>query len=327
MMRHDYLRELHGRYGGNGGSGDGRPLVDPLESLLKKYRGFRSSATIDGAVAAAALSVDQLKAGHIDPLAEKAIHATNPDFNPWAWHSDAEWRAIVSSAKGKYFEYWVADQLNHGYAVGDVVLPSGYKAVVADSMNQPGWDLKILDDHGHVNEYLQLKATTSVGYIHEALTRYPDIKILATSDVAEHVGDHHMVLDAHMTEDSLRHVIDSSLGHDPSLLGNFWDHFHPILPLLAIAGMQTHAVLIGKQTVAEAMEVANARVQRSLFMSIVGAIAKIGGLGWFSIPAVFLAGYWFTGKQRIDDLARFFRQRNQWLQLQADSYRLKYRPT
>src|SRR5689334_5414251 len=135
-MRHDYLRELHRRY-----AGGLPPSVDPLESLLVKYREFRSTTTIDGATAAAALSVEQLKAGNIDPLAEKAIHATNPNFNPWVPHSDAEWQAIVSAAKGKYFEYWVADRLNEGHAVGDVVLPFGYKAVVANSMNQPGWDL------------------------------------------------------------------------------------------------------------------------------------------------------------------------------------------
>lgn len=321
-MQHDYLRELHKRYA------DGvPPRLDPLESLLAKYREFRSTTTIDGAAAAAALSIDQLKAGHIDPLAEKAIHATNPNFNPWEWHSDAEWQAIVSSAKGKYFEYWVAERLNDGHAVGDVVLPSGYKAEVADSMNQPGWDLKILDDHGHVSDYLQLKATTSTAYIHEALTRYPDIKILATSDVAGHLGDHHMVLDAGMTEDSLRDVVDAGLDHNDSLVGAFWDHFHPIIPLMVIAGMHGYKVAMGTQTIADAMEVASARAQRALVTTSVGAIAKVVGLGWFSIPAALLAGYWVTSQQDIDELTRFFRERSSRLRLQADSYRLKCLPT
>lgn len=95
-MRSDFLRQLRDRYPGSTSA-----QIDPLQDLLAKYREFRSSAVMDGAVAAAALSVDLLKSGAIDPLAEKAIHATNPNFNPWALHSDAEWQAIVNSAKGK----------------------------------------------------------------------------------------------------------------------------------------------------------------------------------------------------------------------------------
>lgn len=325
-MRNDFLRGLQARYGSKGGGHHSVP-IDPLESLLAKYREFRSTTTIDGAAAAAALSIDQFKEGHVDPLAEKAIHATNPDFNPWEWHSDAEWQATISSAKGKYFEYWVADQLNHGHSVGDVALPSGYKAVVAESMNQPGWDLRILDDQGHVSDYLQLKATTSTAYIHDALTRYPDIKILATSDVAGHLGDHHMVLDAALTEDSLRDVVNVTLDHSDSLLGHFWDHFHPAIPLMVVGGMHGYKVAMGTQTIADAMELAGARAQRALVATSVGAIAKVVGLGWFSIPAALLAGYWVTSQQSIDELVSFFRERNTRLRLQADSYRLRYHPT
>lgn len=320
-MDNDFLRRLRERYGNDSG-GRAETPADPLESLLAKYRQFRTTSVIDGAAAATALSIDQLKAGLIDPLAEKAIHATNPNFNPWAWHSDAEWQAIVNSAKGKYFEYWVADQLNHGHAVGDLVLPSGYKAVVADSMNQPGWDLRIVDDHGHVQDYLQLKVTNSASYIHEALTRYPDIKILATSDVADHLDNNHMVIDAGMSEDHLRSVIDAGLDHHDSLLAGFWDHFHPVLPLVVIAGMQLHSVAVGKQSVRDAIEVANARGQRALLTTSVGALAKLLGLGWFSIPAALLAGYWFTGLQTIDQLVGQMKQRNRWLQLQGKWYRL-----
>lgn len=317
-MRSDFLRRLRDRYPGNTAA-----QIDPLQDLLVKYREFRSSAVIDGAVTAAALSVDQLKSGAIDPLAEKAVHATNPNFNPWALHSDAEWQAIVNSAKGKYFEYWVENQLNNGHAVGDVVLPSGYRAVVADSMNQPGWDLKILGGNGYVHEYLQLKVTDSTSYIHEALTKHPDIKILATSDVAERLGGNHMVLDAGMSEDHLRHVVDVGLGHSESLLGDFWDHFHPVIPLLIIAGMHGYKVAVGRQAVAHAVEVASARAQRALVTTSVGALAKVVGLGWFSIPAALLAGYWVTELQSIDDLVRHMQEKNRKLRLQARTYELQ----
>lgn len=190
-------------------------------------------------------------------------------------------------------------------------------------MNQPGWDLKILDGNGHEQEYLQLKATDSTSYIHEALTKYPDIKILATSDVAEHLGGNHMVLDAGMSEDHLRHVVDAELGHSESLLGDFWGHFHPVIPLLVIAGMHGYKVAVARQTVADAMEVASARAQRALVTTSVGALAEVVGLGWLSIPAALLAGYWVTELQSIDDLVRHMQEKNRKLQLQARTYQLQ----
>ena len=144
---------------------------------------------------------------------------------------------------------------------------------------------------------------------------------------AGHLGDHHMVLDAGMTEDSLRHVVDTGLGHGESLLGGFWDHFHPVIPLVVIAGMHGYKVAVGTQTIADAMEVAGARAQRALVTTSAGTIAKVIGLGWFSIPAALLAGYWVTNQQNIDELADFYRERNRRLRLQANSYPMQHLPT
>lgn len=316
-MLSDYLHELSRRY----------PLppdapVDPLQPLLVKYREFRATSLLDGATAAAGLTVDELRAGHIDPLVAKAIHSTNPTFDASGWHSDAEWQGIINAAKGKYFEYWVEDQLNHGHAVGDVLLPDGYYAKVAEALNQPGWDLQIRDAAGVVQDYLQLKVTDNTAYIHEALTRYPEIKILATSEAASHLGSNDMVLDAAMTEDQLRQSVEVALDDHGSILGEFWSYFHPVLPLLVIASMHGYKVAVGKQRVNDAVEVAVARAQRALVTTSVGALAKVMGLGWFSIPAALLAGYWVTESQTIDQLAGHLRRQSQMLALQGQRYRL-----
>lgn len=131
---------------------------DPMDDLVQRYRQYKNSLPIDLAAVATSLT---LNAGtEIDPLALKAIQDTNPNFNPDKLddYSNEELMGIVNSAKGKYFEYLVVEKLNAGETVGDVTLPDGYRAALAGSINQPGWDLRILDESGRTAELLQLKA-------------------------------------------------------------------------------------------------------------------------------------------------------------------------
>jgi hypothetical protein len=94
--------------------------------------------------------------------------------------------------KGKLFEIELVEHFNHGG------LPDGLHADLAGSATQAGWDIRILDDHGHVVDLLQAKATESAQYIIDAIHRYPGIDIVSTSEVhaqllamgmAEHVSN------------------------------------------------------------------------------------------------------------------------------------------
>ena len=91
--------------------------------------------------------------------------------------SSDELVGLVSGVKGKLFELELVDHLNNGG------LPDGYHAEIADSATQPGWDIRVLDEHGQVSELLQAKATESVQYVQEALQRYPDIDVTTTTEV------------------------------------------------------------------------------------------------------------------------------------------------
>jgi hypothetical protein len=313
-----YLRALTVRYAGPADDDPGA-----FEELRKRYRQYRATSLIDLAAVATTLGLDNLSDRSLDPLALKAIQDTNPNFDPnrLLGYSDDEWIGIVNSAKGKYFEYLVVDRLNSGESVGDVVLPDGYTARLADSMNQPGWDVQIMDDHGHVTEYLQLKATESAGYIHHALNVYPDITILATSEVAHDLPHNSMVLDSQISERDIGNVVGNSLDDAGSgFLDHFWDSFHPIFPLLLIAGMQGYAVAVGKQSVVSAVDVARARAARSLTAAGVGALVKVFGGGWFSIPAAIFTGWIFDRSQNIDDLVMATREQNRFLAARRDFY-------
>lgn len=321
-MRANYLNMLVRRYSsGEGGARPSADDIDPLGDLLQKYRDYRYSSLIDLAVIASQLSLERIVPDHLDRLVAKAIHATNPDFDPSTYHSPEEWTGILNAAKGKYFEYLVAEKLNAGQAVGDVVLPHGYHAELAASMTQPGWDLRIVDQAGRVHDLLQLKATESVGYIHHALNTYPDIKIVATDEVATRLGHTHMVLDSSITEDQLRIMVEHGADYAGSgVLDQFWQQFHPVVPLLVIVSMQGYQVLVGRRTIQHALEVGLARAHRALATTGVAAMVKLAGGGWLAIPAAVFVGIWVTERQTIDELVEAVRKQTKKLRLRSAHY-------
>lgn len=293
---------------------------DPLADLVRKYQSFKQTNTLDCAVLATHLTVEDLMSGVDDPMVQKAIWMTSPNFDLVSFHTKEEWMGLVNTVKGKYFELLVAEKLNAGEQVGDFILPDGYHAKLAESLTQPGWDLLVLDAHDRVSTYLQLKASESIGYIQDAMDRYPDIKILANSEVASHFEGSHMVLDAGLSEEQLRNTIELMVDPHDSVLSAFWDDFHPIIPMLVIAGTQGYRVMVGKTSARDAVEMGLARGARTMVMAATAATVKMLGGGLFSIPAAWLAGAWYTRAQSIDTLAAKVRGDSQKFALQAIYY-------
>ncbi len=298
--------------------------IDPMGDLLTRYRQYKNSRPLDLAAVAISLGEQPSSSDALDPLALKALNDTNPNFDPdlVGSYSDEEWMGIVNSAKGKYFEYLVVDELNAGGTVGDLTLPDGYTAQLATSMTQPGWDMQIVDSHGETAELLQLKATESVGYIHDTLERYPDISILTTGEVARDLGPNDMVIDARMSEADLERAINMSAGGlDHGYLDQFWDSFNPLLPLLIIAATQGYQVALNKQRVGNAMDAAKARVARSMVASAAGALVKVVSGSWFaSALGAMTAGMFFDRSQNIDELVEALKSRNRLLTARTSHY-------
>ena len=272
-----------------GGRPAGEQFYDAFQRYLKANRESLFDLTLTAASAEVFLSHDL---SDLDPRLVEAIRITNPSLNNDHFFGlrDDELQGAVNTAKGKYFEYLVADRLNAGEQVGPVLLPDGYHAVLADTLNQPGWDMRIVGPDGATADYLQLKATDSAGYIKEALHRYPDIEILATHEVA-HSG---LVLDSGITEHDLHDQVASAIDvMDDSVTDRFLDYFSPLFPLVAIAGWEGYKVSVGQQSLDQFKLAIARRGQRIVAAKLAGAAVYAVGGGLLAIPAAFAGGLLF----------------------------------
>jgi hypothetical protein len=248
---------------------------------------------MDLCAVATSLSAEQIGSTmeSIDPLIRQAIEMTT-NRKLESLSSDPEsLQAAVNAAKGKYFELLVVDKLNAGHVVGDIELKAGQTAELAQSMNQPGWDVAILDSESKVVEVVQLKATDSVSYIRDTLDRYPDIRILTTEEAAKLPSDVGLVLDSGISDAKIEQLVGSAIdGTEASLADSFVDAFNPLLPLLLIAGTEGYKIAVGKQSAEAVLSSSGERAGRSLTGGAIGALFMAMGFGWVSIlPAVLAA--------------------------------------
>lgn len=303
------LVELASRYGRLGEVPPGEAFHGAFARYIKANR----ESLLDIAVAAVSSQVSLADGPEdVHPLLVRAVLDTNPALTEarlFALDEEAL-QGAVNAAKGKYFEYLVADKLNCGEQVGPLLLEPGQEALVAESMTQPGWDLRIVDEQGATVEYLQLKATDSVGYIRDALERYPDIQILATDEVA-HSG---LVLDSDISDHVLRaQVGDAVDAFDASVTESFLDHFHPLFPLAAMALYEGRRLAVGEQSM-DAFKLALARrSQRTVVTQAIGAAVYALGGGLLSVPAAIAGGLVFDRTINQAALVTSFRSHSQRL--------------
>lgn len=269
------------------------PAGEAFHNAFRRYLKANRESLLDITVAAASVhfSIGD-RPQDLDPLLLKAIQDTNPSMPEdqlFALDGDAL-QGAVNTAKGKYFEYLVVEKLNQGQQVGPLLLEPGQQAILAESMTQPGWDLRIVNEYGDVVEYLQLKATDSVSYIRSALERYPDIQILSTEEVAQSG----LALDSGISDQVLRAHVEMGVDTlDVSLTETFLEHFHPLLPLAAMVLYEEHRLWVGKQSM-DAFKLALARrSQRIVVTQSIGAAVYALGGGLLSIPAAIAGGFLF----------------------------------
>ena len=269
-----------------------RNYFDDWCQAIKHYSAKNKQSLVDIAVDAANLarSIAEEPSRLNDPLVAAAIHDTNPTFDFSDPPTGDALVGAVNAAKGKYFEYLVVERLNHGGQVGDLVLPDGFTAKLAESMTQPGWDLQILDQHDRIADYLQLKATDAASYIKEALDRYPDFTILATEEGANAASFGGRVLDSDIHTSQLEDIIREAMDVNVSFGHEVLHAFHPLLSLSFIVGTEGYRIVFINKDVERAVLAVAHRGTRTLVSQSIGALIYAAGGGWLTLPASVLTG-------------------------------------
>ncbi|GAM73625.1 hypothetical protein JCM19241_3080 [Vibrio ishigakensis] len=123
--------------------------------------------------------------------------------------SEEQLVGLVSGIKGKLFEIQYVDLLNSS------LLPEGATASLAENANQSGWDIQIHDANGVQLELLQAKATSSVGYVQQALDKYPNIDVVTTEETFEQLvqmGNAEGVVNSGVSNSDLQANVEDILG-------------------------------------------------------------------------------------------------------------------
>lgn len=213
-----------------------------------------------------------------------------------------ELMGLVNGVKGKLFEIELVDHLNSGY------LPDGVHAELAESVTQPGFDVRIMDEEGSVVEVLQAKATESAAYVREALERYPDIDVMTTTEVHGQLvamGAADQVTDSGISEAALQSKIEAAA----SANGGGFDA-SDLLPTgigLAIIAL---SVFTTKGASAELMgEEFGERTARAGLGTLAGKAALVAsGAWWVSLAAgvgsTWLAAHGGNKRDRYEALKR-----------------------
>lgn len=190
--------------------------------------------------------------------------------------SDDQLEGFISNIKGKLFEIKYTDYLNSGE------LPEGYVAQMAERVNQPGWDIQIIGEDSEIVNQIQLKATNSVGYVQEAIERYPEIDVVSTDEVYSQltlIGAAEHVQASGITENELAIALDSAVD-DVGLSFDF------DVPILSFALIAFTSYMLKDLNIYKKAHYAGERAVKSYFSYLIGGgVAAVTNIWWLGIVA------------------------------------------
>lgn len=207
--------------------------------------------------------------------------------------TEEQLKGYVNAVKGKYFEVLVHNKLKAGESLGGIQLEPGQEVTLAKDLNQPGWDLRIVEkDTGEVVQNLQLKARASIYPIKESLEKHPNIKVVVTSEHGEYTAHHHNIIDSEISNEYLGETTKQQLTElSEGPLKNFADNTAefaldaiPIFSAAVIAATEGGMVLMGRSTLTDAMHRGKGRAIRAGIYSTVGTTLALTPIGPVAVP-------------------------------------------
>ncbi|MFM8794088.1 MAG: hypothetical protein ACKOFF_04220 [Acidimicrobiales bacterium] len=177
--------------------------------------------TADALIAAvAALEITSMQAGTspvVDgPLAEVMTRTglTSDDIERFAAAEGPARTGAINNLQGHLGEQYALELINSGM----IPVPEGYVARLADSPNQPAWDLELIDPDGGPVVHAQVKISDTAATIREHFARYPDVSVVyANSEAAAALSDDGLVTvigrGADFPAGTGRTVVDMGVSH------------------------------------------------------------------------------------------------------------------
>ncbi len=265
-----------------------------LFDLAQKYRSRDEREVLEVAAIAADISLDDvLNLGlepDANPLFREALSRQYPNVDVETLDGASEGRlmGLANGVKGKYFEMLVRDRLNAGERVGELQLQPGQIARLAESPTQPGWDLRIENEDGTIDEFLQLKATDSMSYVKNALVEYPEIRVVVPSEVDDQEDD---ILGTDISNKQLDNITEAQIGEmGESAVEDTLDRGAeaafdsiPFASMIATGVIEGRNVLTGRSTLRESFRRGAKRMGRASVYNAIGVALAPTGVG---VPVV-----------------------------------------
>ena len=267
---------------------------DALFELAQKFRSRDEREVMEVAAIAADVSLDRFVNLGLEPEANPLFREAfdrqypNVDIESLVGASDERLRGLANGVKGKHFEMLVRDRLNAGERLGELQLQPGQTARIAESSTQPGWDLRIENEDGTIDEFLQLKATDSMSYVKKALVEHPDIRVVVPSEVDDQADD---ILGTDISNEQLDNITQAQIGEmGESALEDLSDKAVeaafdsiPFVSMVATGVIEGSSVLTGRSTLRESFRRGAKRMGRAGVYSAIGAALAPTGVG---VPVV-----------------------------------------
>ncbi len=262
-----------------------------VREMQERFLARRESSLLDAVSAATALNTVQT-ADAVDPQMMEAFHLAVPDRDLSEYLDGIDFdnaRSVagaMSNWRGKYFEVIVRDQLNSGEQVGELALDEGQKAVLAERLNEPGWDLQVLDEAGSAVTEYQLKAVQDISGITKALERYPDFEVISTAEAAQEITDPMVASSDISNEEMKSEMTDAVDAVVDTPLVDALELFAQGLPVILIVGSEGMMWLMGRRTFATAFSNSASRAAKTGVAMGAGLIVAAAGASVLSIPTV-----------------------------------------
>ena len=290
---------------------------DALLELAERYRRRNEREILELAAIAADIAIDDII--NLGSQPDTNILELEPDTNPQLLealrrYTDKDPDSLVGQSaeylegfkngvKGIYFEVLVRDRLNAGETLGELKLELGQYARLGPP-SQEGWDLEIIDRQGDLVDHLQLKATTYMSKVNEALRKYEHFRVVVPEEIDStsydiiSTGIPHEDIEQPTTaqveewsggkitgaqvEEWSEGAIADSLDDAAELVVDII----PVTSALVIVVIEGRRWLTGRATLKEATRSGGGRLALSTAYGGIGTALSAAGLGAAAIPVV-----------------------------------------